>query len=241
MESSAFGRLVGALVAPDKTFRSIAERPTWLLAFLLVCLSPLLPGILALPKIDWEEVARVNIERSGADIPPEVMEQQVEMTAKIGPVSTYLSPLFMAIGILLFAVVLWGGFTLAGGQPGFQRSLAVTSHALMPAVIGGLLAIPVVLATDHVSAEQLASGSLLQSSLAAFAPEGANPAVSALLSKIDVFSIWTLVLLVIGFRFSAAVKTGTAAITVGILWAVWVLFSVGLASLGMLLGGGGGS
>ena len=58
---SSFARLIGALAAPVKTFRSIAERPTWLVAFLVVMLSPLLPGILAVPKIDWEEVAKDNV------------------------------------------------------------------------------------------------------------------------------------------------------------------------------------
>ena len=86
MESSAFGRLIGVLVAPQKTFRSIAERPTWLVAFLVLALSPLLGGLVAKPKIDWEEVARHQIERSGADIPREAAEQQIEMTAKIGAV-----------------------------------------------------------------------------------------------------------------------------------------------------------
>ena len=39
MENSSFGRLIGVLVSPGKTFRSIAERPTWgvaLVVFMLV-------------------------------------------------------------------------------------------------------------------------------------------------------------------------------------------------------------
>src|SRR5688572_32534991 len=40
MESSSFGRLIGVLVSPVKTFAAIAERPTWLVAFLVVVLVP---------------------------------------------------------------------------------------------------------------------------------------------------------------------------------------------------------
>ncbi len=29
LEDSSFGRLIGALVSPGKTFQSIAGRPTW--------------------------------------------------------------------------------------------------------------------------------------------------------------------------------------------------------------------
>ena len=137
MENTAFGRVVGALVAPAKTFRAIAERPTWVLAFLVVCLAPVLPGVLATPKIDWEDVVRVQIERSGADVPAEQIDQGVAMWEKIGPFLTYLGPLMVAIAILMFTVVLWGAFTLAGGQPGFKRSLAVTSHAMLPIAVDG--------------------------------------------------------------------------------------------------------
>ena len=237
MENSPFGRLIGVLVAPGKTFRSIAERPGWLVAFLVVVLCPLLPGIVAKPRIDWGEVARHQIERSGVDIPREQMEQQIEVTEKIGPFFIYAAPFFMAIGLLLFALVFWGAFTLAGGEPGFKRSLAVTVHAMMPMVVASLLSVPVILGMSTIPPEVLEQGGYLKSSLAAFAPEGTGIILVTLLSKIDAFTIWSLVLLAIGFTYSAKVKPKTAAITVGLLWLVWVVVSVGLASLGALFGG----
>ena len=38
MKDSGWGRLLGVLVAPGETFRSIAERPTWLPPLLLLAL-----------------------------------------------------------------------------------------------------------------------------------------------------------------------------------------------------------
>ena len=240
MESTAFGRLIGAVVAPVRTFRAIAERPTWLVALLVVCLTPVLPGVLAAPKIDWEDVVRTQIERADVDVPSEQVEQGIAMWEKIGPVLTYVGPLLIAIAALLFTVVFWGAFTLAGGQVGFERSLAVVAHAMLPVAVGALLAVPVVLGLDTIGAEHLESGSYLQSSLGAFAPDDAGPVLLALLSKIDVFTIWTLVLLAIGFRFAAGVSPGTSALTVSLLWLVWIGVNVGLAALGSLAGGGGG-
>lgn len=241
MESSAFGRLIGALVSPVATFRSLAERPTWWPALLLVALAPLAGGLLALPKIDWEGIAREQIEQSPIDVPPEQVEQQIEMTRKIGPISTYLSPLTMVILQLLIALVMWAAFTLAGGAPGFQRSLAVVSHALLPLVVVQILSIPVVLSTESIGAEELKTGSLLASNLGAFAGEDTSPVVLSLLSSLDVFTIWTLVLLAIGFRFAAGVKASTAALTVTGLWLFfWVGIKVGFAALGAMMGGGGG-
>src|SRR5687768_13961786 len=105
MESSAFGRLLGALVSPVATFRSLAERPTWLVAFLVVCLSPLVPGILAAPKIDWEDVVRTQIERSGQDVPAAQLDAAIGMWEKIGPFLTYLAPVMVGFAILVFALV----------------------------------------------------------------------------------------------------------------------------------------
>jgi hypothetical protein len=240
MDSSAFGRVIGALVAPVKTFREIAERPTWLPAFLAVCLVPVLPGIFAGPKTDWESVVRTQMESSGMDATSEQIEQAVAVWEKLGPALTYIGPFMVAIFVLLFAVAFWGAFTVAGGQPGFKRSLAVVSHAMLPMVVAALIAVPVVLAADTIDAEQLQTGGYLTSSLASFAPEDAGPVLIALLSKLDVFTLWTLVLLTVGFRFAAGVKPATAAITVLLLWLVWVGFGVGMAALGQLASGGGG-
>ena len=235
MENSPFGRLIGVLVAPHKTFRSIAERPTWLVAFLVLVLAPLLPGIVAKPKIDWEEVARHQIERSGVDVPREQMEQQIEITAKIGPFFIYAAPFFMAVGLLLFALVFWGAFTLAGGEPGFQRSLAVTTHAMLPMVVAALLSVPVILGNEHHSAEVLEQGGYLKSSLAAFAPGDGIILVTLLQDR----RLHHLEPGAAGHRlnYAAKVKAKTAAIVVGLLWLVWVVVSVGLASLGALMGG----
>ena len=240
MESSAFGRLLGALVSPVPTFRSLAERPTFWAALLLVAFAPLIGGLLAAPKVDWEGIAREQIEARDLQLTEEQLEQQIEFTEKIGPISTYLSPLTVVIAMLLFALVFWGAFTLAGGKPGFKRSLAVTSHAMLPTVVAQLLAIPVILGMDTIGNDDIKSGSLLQSSLAAFAGDDTSPVMLSLLSSFDVFTIWTLVLLILGFRFAAGVKTATAALTVLGLWLfLWVGLKVGFAALGSAMGGGG--
>jgi hypothetical protein len=63
----------------------------------------------------------------------------------------------------------------------------------------------------------------------------------ALLAKLDVFTLWSVVLLAIGFRFAAKVSPRTATITVVLLWACYVAVNVGLAALGAAFAGGGGS
>src|SRR5687767_6343026 len=121
MENSSFGRLIGVLVSPVKTFASIAERPTWLVAFLVVAIVPAISGFLVVPKIDWREVARTQLENSPAadQLTPEQIDERVEMSAKISPYFVYASPVLLALGVLVFGLVCWGIFNLAGGESTF--------------------------------------------------------------------------------------------------------------------------
>jgi hypothetical protein len=240
MENSAFGRLLGVLVAPLKTFASIAERPTWLAAFLVLALAPAIPTFLVVPKVDWEEVTRTQLESNPqtAELSREQMDEAVARGAKFAPFFAYAAPGFVAVGLLLLGLVCWGIFNLAGGQASFPRSMAVVSHGFMPVVVSSLLAIPVILGVDKIEIEDLKADTLIKSNLAVFAPEGASAAMLKLLSKIDVFSIWALVLLILGFSQVTKVKRGVAAAVVLLLWAIfWVGMPVGLAAL---FGGGKG-
>ena len=240
MENSSFGRLIGVLVSPIKTFASIAERPTWLVAFLVVAFVPAISGFLVVPKIDWREVARTQIENSPAadQLTREQIDERVEMSARISPYFVYASPVLLALGVLVFGLVCWGIFNLAGGESTFPRSMAVLTHGFMPMVVSSLIAIPVILGTESIDAEDLQADTLVKSNLAVFAPEGTAPALLKLLSKIDVFSIWVLVLLILGFSRVTKVKTGVAA---GIVLALWLVFWVGVpVGLAALFGGGKG-
>jgi hypothetical protein len=237
VENSSFGRLIGVLVAPAKTFRSIAARPTWLVAFLVVMWTPLIPGLMAAKKMDWEGIIKGQLERMDVQIPQEQVEQRVEMMEKIGPYLTFVSPFFIAAFLLVSALVFWGAFTLAGGEVGFVRSLAVMSHGMMTLVVSSLLSIPIVLGLDKIGAEVAAQGGALKSNLAAFAPEDTGPVLINFLSHIDAFSIWSLVLLTLGYAYAAKVKKSTSATIVVAGWLLYVGISVGFAALGVMMGG----
>ena len=238
MESSSFGRLIGALVAPGKTFRSIAERPTWLVALLVVLLAPVVPSLLSIPKMDFEAITKAQLERMDVQMSREQVDQQVAIAEKIGKVAAYVFPCVLAIIVLLMALVFWGSFTLAGGEPGFTRSLAVVSHGLLPFALGQLLSIPVIISLGHIGPDEIESGSYLKSTLAAFAPEGVGPVMLSFLTRFDLFTVWGLVLMAIGFQHSARVRGRTAGLVVFLLWLVlWVGIGVGFTALGAAMAG----
>jgi hypothetical protein len=56
MEDSSLGRLISVLISPEKTFRSIAEHPTWVVALVVLVLLGAAAGYLVFQKLDMAEV-----------------------------------------------------------------------------------------------------------------------------------------------------------------------------------------
>ncbi len=233
MESSAFGRLLGALVAPTRTFTVLREKPSWVVALLVLIGLGVGLGVLMSGKIDWVEVTRDAIEARGTQMSEEDVERVIDLQEKMGPIMLMVGPLVVApLGFMLASLIFMVVSKMLGGELAFQQSLATFVHGLMPRAVGGLLSVPVILGRDGFSAEELQTGSVLTSNLASLAPEGASPAVVSLLSSVDVFSIWALVLLILGYSVVARVSRGAAAGGVIVVWLVYVLGKAGLATLG---------
>lgn len=233
MEESSFGRLVGVLVSPAKTFKSIAEKPSWVLALLVLIGIGVGVGMMMSGKMDWAEITRDSIEARGQEIPEDQLEGIIDFQEKFGPMMLTGGALVgTPVIFLLLALVFMVVFKMMGGELTFVRSFSVLLHAMMPRAVLGLLSVPVVLSREELGFEELKDNSVLASNLAAFAPEDAGPAMLALLSSVDVFSIWVLALLAIGYSTVARVSKGVAAACVIGLWVVYVLGKMGLASLG---------
>jgi hypothetical protein len=127
----------------------------------------------------------------------------------------------------LFLVI----FRLMGSDIDFRHSLSVAVHGMMPYLLATLLSIPVVLSRTELSMAEVQSGGFLHSNLAAFAPESTGKVLVALLGSVDIFSIWTIALLAIGYRVVGKVSKAAALGVVIALWAVVVAGKVGLAAL----------
>jgi len=141
--------------------------------------------------------------------------------------SAVVLPLFLLLCALLF----WVAFKLQGSDLDFTRSWAVMLHGFMPWVVSYLLSLPVILGGESFGYLDLRDGTHLPSNLASWAPEEISPPLLSLLSSLDFFTLWCLVLLAIGYRENAKVSTGKAAATVFVLWLVKVGGSVGWAAL----------
>jgi len=228
MESSSFGRIISVLFSPKKTFQSIAERPTLLVAMLTLAAIGAIVAFAMMTKVDMTQMMIDGAAERGQ----EITEEQAE---KIAGFTRYAAPIQAAVAsiviYLLAALVFWVAFKVLGSEMGYKKSLAVTVHGMAPGAVAGLFSLVVVMTKSEISLAQVQSGRVLLSNLAALAPEGASPALVVLLGAFDIFALWMIVLFVIGFRTVAKTSRGSTIAVVVAAWIVAVGIGVGLATL----------
>lgn len=234
MKDSSWGRLIGALVAPGETFRSIAERPTWLPPLLVLVLLAWAVGFELQMRTDPEEMVRGQLEMVKVDVPQEQVDKMIEdaesrttgAKAGLATIGAVIQPVLYAVVAVLF----WIGFRLFGSEMDYLRSLATTLHAYMPLAVGSLINLPLMFTRETLTFEEASSGGVLVSSLKALAPEDASAATEMLLGSIDLFTVWTMILLAIGYREVAKVSPAVASGIVILFWLIFVLGKVGIAA-----------
>jgi hypothetical protein len=234
MKDSSWGRLIGALVAPGETFRSIAERPTWLPPLLVLALLGGAVGLVLQMRTDPEEMVRGQLEMVKVDLPQEQVDEMIEEAenrttgAKIGlaAVGAVLQPFLFAV----LAVLFWIGFRMFGSEMDYLRSLATTLHGYLPLALASLINLPLMFTRETLTFEEAANGGVLVSSLKALAPEDAPAVTEVLLGSIDLFTVWAMILLAIGYREVAKVSSAVASGIIILFWLIFVLGKVGFAA-----------
>ncbi len=235
-ELATFGeagaRIVGVFHRPEATFTAIRRVPSWGLALLLLCLTSLAIKLVVEPRVSPESL-RTFLEERGAT--GEQIEEAMEAQLSPSGARSFVSSVSAVGGAGLFYVVATAIFfalaRLMGSEIDFKRALAVTTHGLLPFALATLIAIPVVISRGSIDFQETFSGNFLASHAGALAGEETGAVAMALLSSVDLFSIWCIALLVIGFRTVGGLSRGAALVTVLLPWIVAVGLKVGIAAL----------
>jgi hypothetical protein len=229
---SGAGRVLGALAAPGDTFRSIAARPTWAAPLLALVLAVTVTGSMVAARVDLTAAVRQRVEAAGGPLTAEQLAPHVETAKKLAPWLALFSGLIGApTGYLLLALLLWVGCKLVGSELSYRGSLAITLHGLLPFAVWSLLAIAVLWNRPSLTLDEERSGSYVLSNLAAVAPAGTGKVALTLLGSVDLFSIWAIVLLIVGCRIVARVSRAAAVGVVLSLWLLGVAIKAALAAL----------
>lgn len=228
-QQGALQRLLGVLMSPTQTFRSIAANPNWLVPMILVVVLGVGLTALLMPRVDWEAGLRTQMEAKGQEVPEDQMPVIVSVTkASIWGISV-VGPWIMYAALAgLFLLI----FKVLGSEMRFKQSLSVVLHGYTPLwLVMPLVAIPVLLGRGELSLLEVQGGTYLMSNLGMLATEDTGLPLRRLLESIDLFSIWTITLLTLGYREAARVSTAKALTPVLIVWSVYVALKVALESI----------
>ena len=143
----------------------------------------------------------------------------------------YIIPLVGALtalwlGWVIVAGLLHLGSTLLGGRGSMQSALNIVAWASLPFAIRDLVRVAYMFMAKHTIASPSLSGFAASSGF-----------LSQLLARLDLFVIWYIVLLIIGFAIADGLARGKAIMQVVL---VTLLVILAQAGLGTLMSGFGG-
>lgn len=215
-----FQRIIGVFISPGETFASIARKPDWVIPVLIIVVISLVSGVLIAQRVDFTALAREAMEMNpqAASMPADRMETSVRFTAGMMKVSTYLSPFLSVIVLLIVSAVLQLVVRLFGGEGSFLQAFSTTTYAWYPRVVKGVLATVVILSRSSLSIFDLQNP--LMSNLGFLFDPKTQPLQFALASSLDIFAIWSVILLIIGFSEVSRLSRAKSAVIVIGLWLV---------------------
>src|SRR5882672_9997265 len=208
-----FQRIIGVLFSPDTTFASIARRPDWVVPLVLIMVLALANGILIASRIDFGAPAREAMAQN-KNMTQQDMDRAEKMAVGMGKVAKFIGPIITIIVLLIVAGALLLAVRLMGGEGDFKQAFSVTCYAWFPNVIQSIVLTIIVMAKGATAINPQTFPTMVRSNLAFLVDMKTQPMAFALLSSLDLFTIWVVVLLVIGFAYVGRISKAKAAVAV---------------------------
>lgn len=231
-KKNVFARFAGVLFAPADAFQEIVRRPDILAPLLIVVALGYATTALIAPRIDFESVKAMQAEQITKSRPG-VSAADLERFGRMAEASTkvflWLSPFLGLLLFLVFAGILLGAFRMMGGVGTFEQALSVTIYAWTPLLLFGIITAIVVLGRG--SFDPTTAATLVKSNPAFLVEMKEHRVLFTLLASIDVFTIWTLILFILGFSTMSRLSKGTSAAIVLILFSLMVVVRLGFAAM----------
>ncbi len=232
-KQNVFERIAGVLFAPAETFQNIVRRPDILGPLLVIVIIGYISTAIIMPKMDFESMMAQQSEemsRRGQNMSAEQLAQMERITRAGVKVFSWVLPVLMVAWYAIMAGILLLAFRLMGGEGTFQQAFSVTLYAWMPMVLLGILTTIIVLARGTF--DPVTAATLVKSNPAFLVDMKEQPVLFAALTSLDIFTIWTIILLVIGFSTLSRLSRMKSAVIVVSLWLVTVVVKLGFAALG---------
>jgi Yip1 domain len=236
-----FSRLIGIYFSPGETFQGIGHKPTFLLPLILLFV---VSGITSYTMIDRITVSRFfgqRIEQAVASgrTTQEQASQQLEQMTKRESIIKASFPIIAIIMNVVTILIAAGIFKLysmmMGADNQFSHLFSVTIWAFLAIAIVQSVLIVLLLylkSPDDIDPQNLIGSNLNALLAMVVGKDGLPKFIMALARWIDLFGIWLIALLSIGYAaVSKRMKTSTAAVGLGGLYGLAALIGAAWAAL----------
>lgn len=229
-----FSKVMALFLHPRQVFEAIAagNRPTWHTPILVLSVTALL-FVLVGGYFD-ARAAQMGVSTLPPDFeywtPDMQQDYYSAQQAMSGPTFLYVIPMFGVLITLWLGWLVLGGLmhlasTLLGGRGSMSGALHIAAWASLPFALRDLLRVVFMLVTQR---------SIVSPGLSGFAADAGF--LSQLLSHVDVFLIWQVLLLMMGFFLADNLSKNKAIFGVLIVLILILLAWSGLGMLGSGLG-----
>ncbi len=234
---SSMQRLWMMFTSPAEVFADIKIKPTWVLCMIAYVAVVTVSYLVVNSHMDHD----ANIRGGLAMMNIEVLEEQIEEAVQRSEDHWYRKPLL--IGLVAWPIILFISAALfflmlkiTGSEASYVESLSTMLHAYWPSktVYSVLLA---VLVAAKGTVTDLGLVRVLKSSVAGFLSGDVSLPMITFTSFIDVFRIWGIVLLIIGFGIVGRISRGKAVATAITPWILLIVFWTALSALPSLFTG----
>jgi len=228
--NSVLKNIIDLYFSPGKAFESIRTKPRWFIPFLLCTLFSI-----AFTVISWDASLddRIHDIKNSKTMSAEEIDRRVSnlQMQQQGDLTNMHIPSFLigvgfltagqAVNLFGMAFIIWLALHLVANKVGFKSVLSVCSFSLLVKILEYIIKVPVILINNSAK---------VHIGPAAILPlDWEYSPLYNLFSKIDVFSIWIVILLIMGLAIVLDIPRKKTVITIGYLWGIWLL-------LAMLLG-----
>ena len=234
---SQMQRVINVFVAPSKTFNDIRRNSSWFVPWLLMAvMSYAFVGVVA-TRVGWETVNenQLKMQPKRAEQMEKLKEQQPQQYERqhnigilVTKVISFVFPLVILLNSVIIAAIMMATMNFgASAKTGFGACLAVVIYASLPGLVKSALAILFLFL--GVGVDSFTFQNPIASNPGVFATVG-TPLYS-LLSALDIFTIWILVLASIGFSCISGLKRSTTMSFVFGWYALVTMIGVGFTAL----------
>jgi len=217
--------ILNLFLAPTKTFASLAVKPRWLIPFILCVIvsftyeattnqfrmADIKEKLRTDPSISAEE-----LQRRTDNIDAQAIHGFQIKALGIGVAILTTIQAFLLFGLTL---IIWLALQLSFPKPKFISLLSLVSFTFLISLPEAVLKIPLI---------HLKETAKIYFSAAAFLPSAWEGSILfRFLDGLNIFSIWMVILLMIGIPLISEISRKRAIITISYLWLIWlILYSV---------------